>query len=81
MANIANADPNALVILSAIISSIISNSRDPDELETIANFLTAVADLINLRVGQLSHQEDAKKMKQQITDLENQLCELKKKYY
>lgn len=79
MTNISNADPNTLIILSAPISLAISDKTDADELESIGNFLTAVADLILLKAGQLAHQEDNKNMQFQIAKLENQLCKLKKK--
>ncbi len=79
MTNISNSDPNTLIILSAAISLAISDKTDPDELESIGNFLTAVADLILLKAGQLAHQADNKNMQLQIADLENQLCKLKKK--
>lgn len=80
MSNFANADPNVLIILSAVISLVINDNNDPDELESIGNFLTAVADLILLKSGQLAHQQDSENMKKQIADLEDQLCKLKKKY-
>lgn len=80
MGNIAIADPNVLIILSAVISLVFTDNIDADELESIGNFLTAVADLILLKAGQLAHQEDNENMKKQIADLEDQLCKLKKKY-
>jgi hypothetical protein len=81
MPSISHADPNTLIILAAAIALSISDSSDPDELSTVGNFLTAVADLILLKAGQLSNQQDKKSVKEQIEDIEYQLYKLKRKYY
>lgn len=81
MNNIAIADPNVLIILSAAISLVVSDNLDADELESIGNILTAVADLILLKAGQLAHQENNDNLKKQIADLEDQLCKMKKKCF
>ena len=78
MKSLTTSDPNTLIILSAIISLVVTDSKDADELESIGNFLTAVADLILLKAGQLAHQEDNKDKQLKITDLENQLSKLSK---
>jgi hypothetical protein len=78
MKSLTNAEPNTLIILSAIISLIITDNKDVDDLESIGNFLTAIADLILLKAGQLAHQEDKKDKQLKITDLENQLNKLSK---
>lgn len=58
--NFSDSDPNALIVLSAIISLAITENNDVDELVSIGNFLTAIANLILHKAGQLAHQEEIK---------------------
>ena len=60
MSNFSDSDPNALIVLSAIISLAITDNSDVDELVSIGNFLTVIANLILLKAGQLAHQEEIK---------------------
>lgn len=77
MESISDLGPNTLVILSTVISLVIADNNDPADLETIGNFLTAVADLILLKAGQLEHQAENNDRKKKIADLEEQIRKLK----
>lgn len=77
MESISGIDSNTLVILSTVISLVIADNNDPADLETIGNFLTAVADLILLKAGQLEHQAENNDRKKKIADLEEQIRKLK----
>lgn len=69
--------PNRLVIISALVSILVADDLNADDLDLLANFVTSVGDLLALKAARLGREENRDDTKEQISLLEEQIRKLK----
>lgn len=72
-----NINPDALVLISSIISVLISQNLSNDEINVLGNVLTQIGASLLTKAAQQQSLQSKEDLKNQIADIEKQLEKLK----
>lgn len=72
-----NINPDALVLISSIISVLISQNLSNDEINVLGNVLTQIGASLLTKAAQQQNLQSKEDLKNQIADIEKQLEKLK----
>ena len=72
-----NINPDALVLISSIISVLISQNLSNDEINVLGNVLTQIGSSLLTKAAQQQSLQSKEDLQNQIADIEKQLEKLK----
>ncbi|WP_353097819.1 hypothetical protein [Tissierella praeacuta] len=78
MSNCSNICPDTLVLIASLLSILISQDLSTDELNVLGNVFTQIGASLLTKTAQEQSLQSKEELKKQITDMEQQLKDLKR---